>query len=363
MKNFQETFNYLTVWFTITGCLCGSYAQVVLDRNDYPVNHGEEINLYTWSDVTPVTVDIGLSGGNQTWLFDTAHYPNGRNVTNLVIDPLDSPHKVNFPGADFVWKFNGVAYSTYSYFEVSDTAMFYLGFASGPADSAELYIESPPDKQLIFPLHYLTSWDNLRKDTLELDNTVNLVYTTYQQFDVDAWGTITVPLGTYDCLRIVEDREKVTDFYVDNVLVDSDTTMTLNYTWIAENEGIIATVLYYDGTNHSFPTARIVSMRLPSVTGIEDDSPLLTDGFALHQNYPNPFNPSTTIAFYLPRSAKIHLEVFDIAGRKVATLVDGVLGTGSHQVDFQPPNLSSGTFFYRLKGEGINRVKRMTFIK
>jgi hypothetical protein len=70
--------------------------------------------------------------------------------------------------------------------------------------------------------------------------------------------------------------------------------------------------------------------------------------FILGQNWPNPFNPSTRIPFELRSDARISLDVYDIAGRLVASPVDNAsYGAGSHSIEFDAGNLQSGLYFYR----------------
>lgn len=84
---------------------------------------------------------------------------------------------------------------------------------------------------------------------------------------------------------------------------------------------------------------------------------------SLAQNYPNPFNPRTTIAYTLAEESQARLDIFDAAGHRVATLVDGVVGAGKHTVDFDASSLSSGIYFYRLSAEGIVQQKKMVLLK
>ncbi len=84
---------------------------------------------------------------------------------------------------------------------------------------------------------------------------------------------------------------------------------------------------------------------------------------ALDQNYPNPFNPRTTIAFTLASESDVQLEVFDAAGRWVATLFDGSKGAGRHTVDFDASRLSSGVYFYRLRAGDFVQQKKMVLLK
>jgi hypothetical protein len=85
--------------------------------------------------------------------------------------------------------------------------------------------------------------------------------------------------------------------------------------------------------------------------------------FALRQNYPNPFNPSTSIAFSIPTTGRVLLEVYNLLGQKVGTLVNGVLPAGQHLRTFAPTSLSSGIYIYRLEAGASVAVRRMAFVK
>jgi hypothetical protein len=90
--------------------------------------------------------------------------------------------------------------------------------------------------------------------------------------------------------------------------------------------------------------------------------------FALHANYPNPFNPETTIAFDLPQAGSVELQVFDLLGQTVRTLVAQELSAGTHQmlwrgVDDRGQQVSSGVYFYRLKAGGYTQMRRMLLLK
>lgn len=83
----------------------------------------------------------------------------------------------------------------------------------------------------------------------------------------------------------------------------------------------------------------------------------------LAQNYPNPFNPRTTIQYTLPRSMHVNLALFDILGRKVMTIVDDVVGAGTHSVELDGSTLASGLYLYRLQTEDATRARQMLLLK
>jgi hypothetical protein len=101
-------------------------------------------------------------------------------------------------------------------------------------------------------------------------------------------------------------------------------------------------------------------------TDIERDSQTASE-FRLEQNYPNPFNPSTQIQFTVGTqdlaSLPVQLRVFDILGREVAVLVDGLMPAGAHQVSFDASGLASGIYIYRLESAGQSLTRRMILIK
>jgi hypothetical protein len=72
-------------------------------------------------------------------------------------------------------------------------------------------------------------------------------------------------------------------------------------------------------------------------------------GLTLDEAYPNPFNPQARLRFSLPETAPVRLEVFDLMGRRVAVLADGVLPAGAHEVSFDGSALASGLYLYRLQ--------------
>ena len=91
----------------------------------------------------------------------------------------------------------------------------------------------------------------------------------------------------------------------------------------------------------------------PETIGV-DQNQSLPDKFFLAQNHPNPFNAATRIEYSLPEESQVILEIFDILGRKIETLVSGIQPAGQHSVVWDAENLPSGVYLYRIKaGEHV----------
>jgi hypothetical protein len=100
-----------------------------------------------------------------------------------------------------------------------------------------------------------------------------------------------------------------------------------------------------------------------AVTSVETGGVDVPRQVELYGNYPNPFNPVTQIQFALPVEMPVRLEVFDMLGRRVAVLHDGLLRAGTHTMAFQAGNLGSGVYVYRLEAGGSVITRKMTLMK
>lgn len=98
-------------------------------------------------------------------------------------------------------------------------------------------------------------------------------------------------------------------------------------------------------------------------SGVGGDNGIIPDGYSLGQNYPNPFNPVTTISFSLPNASVARLDIYNIRGQRVATLVNELLDAGDHVITWDASNLASGVYLYRLEAGVFSEVRKMTLLK
>ncbi len=87
------------------------------------------------------------------------------------------------------------------------------------------------------------------------------------------------------------------------------------------------------------------------------------DKFTLNQNYPNPFNPETTISFEMEKQSDVKLEVFNLLGQKVSTLLDKNLSAGYYSVKFNPASLAGGVYYYCLSSAEKTKTMKMIYLK
>jgi len=119
-----------------------------------------------------------------------------------------------------------------------------------------------------------------------------------------------------------------------------------------------------DGEAIALYSAAVTHIELVHLDGsLAEGGSDIPNQFALEQNYPNPFNPTTQIRYQLPGSSEVRLDVYDMTGRHVASLVNGQVTAGSHTVTFDARNLSSGVYMYRLQAGQFQQVRRLTIIK
>jgi hypothetical protein len=113
------------------------------------------------------------------------------------------------------------------------------------------------------------------------------------------------------------------------------------------------------GVNFNFPS---------SVGDDENQSGIRPDGFNLSQNYPNPFNPTTVIEYTLQKKARVNLEIYNLLGQKVKTLVNEYQSPGSYQIFWdgrneQEQTVATGMYFYKFSADGVSKTKKMILLK
>ena len=115
--------------------------------------------------------------------------------------------------------------------------------------------------------------------------------------------------------------------------------------------------------NYNSQVDRKVKGYIPTCsTGLEDEN-IVPVEYNLAQNYPNPFNPSTIISYTLPAESMVKLAVYNLLGQQITELVNTIKSQGSHSVQFNAANLSSGIYYYKITAVSTNSNKQFTEVK
>jgi len=112
-----------------------------------------------------------------------------------------------------------------------------------------------------------------------------------------------------------------------------------------------------------FDTFSIIADNFTSTTNEEDPLSDTPCDFVLKQNYPNPFNPTTTITYGLPQPAEVQLNVYDVLGRRITSLVNQRQNAGFQSITFDATQLSSGMYIYRLEAGDFVQTRKMLLVK
>jgi parallel beta-helix repeat protein/predicted outer membrane repeat protein len=98
-------------------------------------------------------------------------------------------------------------------------------------------------------------------------------------------------------------------------------------------------------------------------TGIDELINLLPKNFALSPNYPNPFNAATVISYSLPQQCEVVLDIYDLLGRRVESLHDGIQQPGEHSLIWHADGFSSGVYFYKLTAGDFSETRKMMLVR
>ena len=103
-------------------------------------------------------------------------------------------------------------------------------------------------------------------------------------------------------------------------------------------------------------------LNIESGLGLEEDTRLPNE-HELHSAYPNPFNPNVSIPFELASKTHVELNIYDLRGKKVETLVSKVMDIGNHELEWNAASFASGVYIYALESNGQMITKKMILIK
>ena len=228
-------------------------------------------------------------------------------------------------------------------------------------------------------LYFLLEGNNIDKHTSIFINSDNKSSTGYQY---EGWTSSGVDY-------LIEDDElyKSTDnnsgwnwsfqrtSAIDRVKISSVVEVSIEKSALSELNNTITIGAWDSNSDWDEQSLLPTSGALPSYSGALAKNILLSSQawedvttespatLSLSQNHPNPFNPTTIIRYALPQQSHVTLQVFDLLGREIATLVNQALPAGRYQAHWNASDVKSGIYFYRLQAGGTVQVRRLMLVK
>ncbi len=355
-----------TAFFAVCGI---ANAQITITQADI-AGWGSVIRQAT--DTLP-TVTIKPGGtGNQTWNFSAlnTHLTDTLTFSN----PALLTGSGAFPSSNLGVEQKGQSQNPDNFFlSINFGSLNILGFYLTGYDAIQI---NPNEQGLVFPSSYPSATFN---DTSGFDfkypytsPTIDSIRTKrvkVKTVNIDAYGNITTPLGTYNTLR---QKEYITEAdtvwghdFTSNVWIQLQVTTKTYYhfVWMANGWGWPLAEMDSMISPNAGTIQNVKWMKSTTVTGVALIDNQIPDKFSLNQNYPNPFNPTTTIEFSLPQASDVSLKIYNSLGVEVARLVNENLQPGNYKMDWNASGFASGVYFYHLKAEDFTKIKKLVLLK
>ena len=339
-------------------------AQITITSNEFPAI-GQSFIYYEVADPgTGIPFSPGPAGSSQTWTFDPAQFPNGETNQQEYVDASTTPFAASFPTSNYAFKNTDGDTNLYVYGTLSTGGFEINGLALDAPDTTFVNPYEDAEELLVFPLSMNTSWTLASIDTIDVAPGFYIVIQRDANNMVDAWGTVILPGGSFPALRIRSDVTTVTTTYFNGIPISSNTSTSIDYSWVGENVGLLAFANSMTGeTNPNFTVASAVTFQTTTVGVAQDDHPQLTS-FELYAAYPNPFNPETTVRFQVPKTAQVDVTVYSILGQPVKRLAAGQYAPGEYSIKWDGTNsagvsVGSGIYLISMRAGDFHKVQKV----
>jgi len=313
-------------------------------------------------DFTDMEFEYTMTGGGRIQAFSSVEgtigeeYEHFGQATHVI--RADIVIEETYEGEQFEYTFANYEYSILSDEEYTVLGVVVSEFLDPEEQEIDgLIFKRPGQLRYPFPVTYGSSWETEYEEQsifFGFDNTFDFT----EEVVVDGWGSLVTPHGTFEVLRV--SRLKTMDFGFTGV-------ESLEVEFVNEN-GMPLAMIEVDiefgtGEYDTEYAEASLSLILTETSAPRELAMELPERATLHQNYPNPFNPVTRISYELAEASHVRLEVFDVSGRRVAVLANGMHPAGEYSVSFDAGGLTSGIYITRLETGGQSFMRKMTLVK
>jgi len=337
------------------------FSQTQIVRQDVMDMSGAS-GAYEISNTGNVAVDLLTEGDGKVWDFTGLDMGTAPNIDEYSLQDISGTEETAlFPGSNFVLReshVDGTTWFVHTYVDLREDRLKII--ARKMKDVSGLSVRwACPEDYYTLPLAMGTAWNSVQIDTFDF-GFGPFISTTFSRNFVDASGTVRLPVGDFECLRLrtVSVEES-----------GGNPFRTIKYTFLAKNNLLVAILQGQpDDTTHNFSSAVYVQRFQSIQTHVSGRTTKTPDRFFLARNYPNPFNPETRIDIELPDYSRVDLSVYNLKGERIRTLHSGYLVPGRHSFIWDGTNreneqVPSGIYLYGLRCRGQNLFRRMTLIR
>ena len=325
-----------------------AFAQITIHNTDFaPVGS----SWTTGSSDAGQSFNIGNAGPNQTWTFGNYTWTDVEQTS--IVAPSSTPYAASFPTSNRAEQIFIPSFGTeYSFQQLTPTSLSTLGTAT--ADTVIVFQNSMNTVSL--PATYQSAWTSVNRASYTLEGiTITTLDSVVQ--NVDAWGSVTTPYGTYPALRVFSHT------WISMTVGGFPLTSLefVSYTWVDQQGRMIVSVTAPEGQTSPNFSSGTVSMMGPALASDPVVAPVARS-FEVGQNYPNPFNPTTTLPIALDKNARVALDVFDATGRLVSHS-ESDMPAGSHSLSIDGSRWATGNYFARVRAGSDLRTIKMQLVK
>lgn len=344
------------------GMLSTAQAQITFTRTDFEAYlQATVLTQYTAENAAGTTLAIGAPGAGVPLSLD-AYTFSSMTIPQLYVDPSLTPYASDFPGATHAMVSDVQGEEAYAYYRVANDGLYNLGIAA-LVQGMPLLLKNVPEMPTVkFPLTRGVNWSYNGDPSVPFEG---LMMQTRSTTTADASGTISFSGQTVDYLRMKTVRHATTKVEFGGTVLSEDVQMSVNYTYYTK-AGMFMDI-DVDTLTADSPTPTIEGIMITAIGGTTsaEGAPAGPDGFTLAGMYPNPVVTSgtSTITWSTAAPAQVTLEAYDLTGRKVATVWQGMAAPGTHLTPFNTATLESGSYMLRATTGSVVRHALFTVVR
>ncbi len=344
------------------------WGQIVISTNEYAPAPGTAIGYSFDVDLDSAyysSLTAG-SGGPMVWDFSSRTFDPG--FAQYSVDLATTPSIDSFPGANLALLMVAGPDTIWTISKSQSNLFGGLGMVNRSALGQTLTVYKNTAPEFVFPIALGNQWTSFRHWSQVSGLYHTDMYDT-TKLTVDAWGTARYGSRSVPCLRILAHETSYKKLFgLSEVLIDSMKTDIFAVYFVAAGFDLFVSACKSVSSSYTTYSLTATDDFLKSPTDVAVDDGTLPSDYVLSQNYPNPFNPTTIIEYSLPRSTHVTLEIFDILGQSVRTLVDITETAGTHRVEWNGRSndgspVASGVYVYRIQVGETVESRKMLLVK